>query len=172
MKFSLPWSIIRAGTFLGHSATVQRYLLNEYLFMRHLIRSRTQEACLLSAASCPMIPIRPLTSGSDEARDPQEGAQGTAEAEEQQATTSENTDDGLASAVDGIQGILDRFRGMGIGFTVTGEGKAVAFHLTGSPREVVIIEGPEAWQYHDNPLFSDCVLEIEGLPRMHACAGE
>lgn len=139
--------------------------------MRHLIRSRITQGLPCDSSIVFMISTRSPTSGSDEARDPQ-AAVPISEAGTEKATTSDETGDGLASAVDDIQGMLDRFRGMGIGFTVTGEGKAVAFHLTGSPREVVIIEGLEAWQYHDNPLFSDCVLEIEGLPRMHACAGE
>jgi hypothetical protein len=89
-----------------------------------------------------------------------------------EATALRGSEDVIASAQEDVQALIERFRGMGIGFTVTGEGKAVTFPLKEPAPEVVILEGPDAWQYHDNAMYSDCVLEVEGLLRMQACAGK
>lgn len=96
----------------------------------------------------------------------------TADSSCAEATALRGSGDVRASAQADVQALVDRLRGMGIGFTVTGEGKAVTFPLNEPAPEVVILEGPDAWQYHDNAMYSDCVLEVEGLPRMQACAGK
>jgi hypothetical protein len=73
-----------------------------------------------------------------------------------------------------LQALVDRFRSTGTGITITGEGKIITFPM-GSESVVdklEIVDGVEALQYHNNAFYSDCILEIEGLPRMHASAGE
>jgi hypothetical protein len=61
-----------------------------------------------------------------------------------------------------------------VGITITGEGKIITFPMASESvvDKLEIVEGVDAWQYHNNSFHSDCVLEIEGLPRMHASAGE
>jgi hypothetical protein len=74
-----------------------------------------------------------------------------------EATALRGSGDVLAFAQEDVQALVERLRGMGIGFTVTAEGKAVTFPLNEPAPEVVILEGPDAWQYHDNAMYSDCV---------------
>jgi hypothetical protein len=61
-----------------------------------------------------------------------------------------------------------------VGITVTGEGRIITFAMASEVEveKLKIVEGTDAWHYHNNSFYSDCVLEIEGLPRMHASAGE
>lgn len=72
-----------------------------------------------------------------------------------------------------LQALVDRFRSTGTGITITGEGRVITFPMATDAvvDKLEIVEGNNAWHYHNNPLYSDCVLEIEGLPRMHASAG-
>jgi hypothetical protein len=68
---------------------------------------------------------------------------------------------------------VDGLRTTGLGVTITGEGKIITFPMASDAvvDKLEVFEGTDAWHYHNNPLYSDCVLEIEGLPRMHASAG-
>jgi hypothetical protein len=69
---------------------------------------------------------------------------------------------------------MDCLRSTGVGIAVTGEARVITFPMAsdGEVDKLELVEGIDAWQYHNNPLYSDCILEIEGLPRMHASAGE
>jgi hypothetical protein len=73
-----------------------------------------------------------------------------------------------------LQVLVDSLRSTGLGITITGEGRIITFPMASESvvDKLEIVEGTSAWHYHNNPLYSDCVLEIEGLPRMHASAGE
>jgi hypothetical protein len=72
-----------------------------------------------------------------------------------------------------LQVLADRLRSTGVGITITGEGRIITFPMASESvvEKLEIVKGVDAWQYHNNPLYSDRVLEIEGLPRMHASAG-
>jgi hypothetical protein len=73
-----------------------------------------------------------------------------------------------------LQTLVDRFRSTGTGITITGEGRVITFPMASDAvvGKLEIVKGTDAWQYHNNSFYSDCILEIEGLPRMHGNAGE
>jgi hypothetical protein len=73
-----------------------------------------------------------------------------------------------------LQALVDRFWSTGTGITITGEGRVITFPMDSDAvvGKLEIVKGTDAWQYHNNSFYSDCILEIEGLPRMHAIAGE
>jgi hypothetical protein len=73
-----------------------------------------------------------------------------------------------------LQALVDRFRSTGTGITITGNGRVITFPMASDPEvdKLKIVEGIDALQYHNSAFHSDCILEIEGLPRMHANAGE
>jgi hypothetical protein len=72
-----------------------------------------------------------------------------------------------------LQALVDRFRSTGTGITITGEGRIITFPMASDAvvEKLEIVKGVDAWQYHNNSFYSNCMLEIEGLPRMHASAG-